>query len=100
MNQLARFTIDQGLEGLEFLLSVPGTVGGGIKINAHFEVEKGEFLGDKLATAALFDPKTGQVKTVDTSYFDFSYDYSKIQKNNMIRSICLMLWENSMNRKM
>src|SRR3989344_6173113 len=33
MNQLARFTIDQGLEGLEFLLSVPGTVGGGIKIN-------------------------------------------------------------------
>src|SRR3990172_8191837 len=45
MNQLARFTIDQGLGGLEFLLSVPGTVGGGLKINAHYEVEKGEFLG-------------------------------------------------------
>ncbi len=79
MNQLARFTIDQGLEGLEFLLSVPGTVGGGIKINAHYQVEKGEFLGDRLVSAILYDPKTRQVKTVDHNYFDFSYDHSKIQ---------------------
>lgn len=79
MNQLARFTIDQGLEGLEFLLSVPGTVGGGIKINAHFEVEKDEFLGDRVASAALFEPKTGEIKTVRKDYFEFSYDHSKIQ---------------------
>ncbi|MBI3282473.1 UDP-N-acetylmuramate dehydrogenase [Candidatus Curtissbacteria bacterium] len=84
MNQLARFTIDQGLEGLEFLLSVPGTVGGGIKINAHFEVEKGEFLGDRLISAALYNPRSGEVKTVNQTYFDFSYDYSKIQKTNEI----------------
>src|SRR3989304_1292419 len=58
MNQLARFTVDQGLEGLEFLLSVPGTVGGGLKINAHFEVEKGEFIGNHLVSASLFNPKT------------------------------------------
>ncbi len=84
MNQLARFTIDQGLEGLEFLLSVPGTVGGGIKINAHFEVEKGEFLGDRLVSSALFDPKTGEIKTVQNDYFDFSYDHSKIQQTGEI----------------
>lgn len=82
MNQLARFTIDQGLEGLEFLLSVPGTVGGGIKINAHFEVEKGEFLGDRLVSAALFDTNSGEVKTVNQHYFEFSYDHSKIQKTD------------------
>jgi UDP-N-acetylmuramate dehydrogenase len=84
MNQLARFTIDNGLEGLEFLLSVPGTVGGGIKINAHFEVEKGEFLGKRLTTAAIFDPKTGEIKTVENDYFNFSYDYSKIQDTGEI----------------
>lgn len=84
MNQLARFTLDQGLEGLEFLLSVPGTVGGGLKINAHFEVEKGEFLGQKLDTAALFDPKTGEVKTVKADYFEFSYDHSRIQETGEI----------------
>lgn len=79
MNQLARFTIDQGLEGLEFLLSVPGTVGGGVKINAHFEVEKGDFLGNHLVSALLLNPKTGGTKNVDRTYFEFSYDYSKIQ---------------------
>ena len=84
MNQLARFTIDQGLEGLEFLLSVPGTIGGGLKINAHFEVERGEFIGDRLASAALFDPKTGEIRTFDNKYFEFSYDHSKIQETNEI----------------
>lgn len=80
MNQLARFTIDQGLSGLEFLLSVPGTVGGGLKINAHYEVEKGEFLGNRLTSAVLFDPKNGEERTVDSKYFDFGYDRSKIQQ--------------------
>lgn len=84
MNQLARFTIDQGLEGLHFLLSVPGTVGGGIKINAHFEVEKEEFIGNNLLKAALFDVNSGIVKTVDQDYFKFAYDYSKIQETGEI----------------
>lgn len=84
MNQLARFTIDQGLEGLEFLLSVPGTIGGGLKINAHFEVEKREFLGSRLVSAVLLNPKTGQIKNVDQAYFEFSYDHSKIQETGEI----------------
>ena len=84
MNQLAHFTIDQGLEGLEFLLSVPGTIGGGLKINAHFEVEKKEFIGDRVVTASLFNPKTGDLKNVDQAYFNFAYDSSKIQKTGEI----------------
>src|SRR3989338_5845208 len=84
MNQLARFTLDQGLAGLEFLLSVPGTVGGGIKINAHFEVEQGEFLGSRLASATLFNPKTAEITEVDQKYFNFSYDHSKIQETGEI----------------
>src|SRR3989344_5889581 len=84
MNQLARFTIDQGLSGLEFLLSVPGTVGGGLKINAHFEVEKGEFIGNRLTSAVLFDWKNGEEKTVDYKYFEFGYDKSKVQQTGEI----------------
>src|SRR3989344_6051757 len=84
MNQLARFTIDQGLEGLEFLLSVPGTVGGGLKINAHYQVEKGEFIGAKLLSATLFDPETGKIKTVEQDYFEFAYDRSNLQKTKEI----------------
>ncbi len=84
MNQLARFTIDQGFEGLEFLLSVPGTVGGGLKINAHYQVEKGEFIGNHLVSAILFDPKTNAAKEVDQSYFKFGYDSSLLQTTNEI----------------
>lgn len=84
MNQLARFTIDQGLEGLEFLLSVPGTVGGGLKINAHFEVDQDQFIGNRLVSAVLFDPKTGQTKNVQRNYFEFGYDKSKIQETNEV----------------
>src|SRR3989344_5046800 len=84
MNQLARFTIDQGFEGLEFLLSVPGTVGCGVKINSHYEVEKGEFIGNTLATATLFDPESGDTKKVDQAYFEFGYDTSKIQETGEI----------------
>lgn len=84
MNRLARFTLDQGLEGLEFLLSIPGTVGGGLKINAHFAVSKGELIGSKVVSAVLFDPKTASIRTVDNKYFEFSYDYSKIQQTQEI----------------
>ncbi len=84
MNQLARFTIDQGLEGLEYLLSVPGTVGGGLKINAHYQVEKNEFIGNRLQSAELFDPKTGNLRTVGHDYFEFAYDHTKIQESGEI----------------
>lgn len=37
MNQLVRFTIEEGLEGLEYQLGLPGTVGGAIYTNAKFK---------------------------------------------------------------
>lgn len=36
MNQLVRFTIEQGLSGLEYALGLPGTVGGAVFTNVHF----------------------------------------------------------------
>lgn len=84
MNRVARYTIDQELQGLEFLLSVPGTVGGGIKINSHYEVEKNEFIGNSLISATLFSPQNGEVRKVDQAYFEFGYDYSKIQETGEI----------------
>lgn len=84
MNQLARYTIDQGFQGLEFLLSVPGTVGGGLKINAHYQVEQNQFIGNQLTQATLFDSKSGKTKSVEAEYFEFGYDESKLQKTGEI----------------
>lgn len=36
MNQLVRFTIEEGLAGLEYQLGLPGTVGGAISTNAKY----------------------------------------------------------------
>ncbi|MBI4084287.1 MAG: FAD-binding protein [Candidatus Levybacteria bacterium] len=36
MNQLVRFTIDQGLSGLEYALGIPGSVGGVVYTNVDF----------------------------------------------------------------
>ncbi len=35
-NQLVRFTIEEGLEGLEYQLGLPGTIGGAIYTNAKY----------------------------------------------------------------
>lgn len=99
MNQMARFTIDQGLEGLEFLLSVPGTIGGGVKINAHFEIEKGEFLGNRLVSAALFSPKNGDIVNVDQQYFDFGYDYSRVQDTGEIVLEAVFRLDRALNKE-
>jgi UDP-N-acetylmuramate dehydrogenase len=37
MNQLVRYTIEEGLEGLEYQLGIPGTVGGAIYTNARYK---------------------------------------------------------------
>src|SRR5258708_5244599 len=37
MNQLVRFTIEEGLSGLEYQLGLPGTVGGAIYTNAKYK---------------------------------------------------------------
>lgn len=36
MNQLVRFTIEEGLSGLEYQLGLPGTVGGSVYTNAKY----------------------------------------------------------------
>lgn len=79
MTKLARYTIEESLEGLEFLISVPGTVGGGLKINSHFQPEKEQFIGNTLYQAILIDG-SGNLKTVDHEYFKFGYDLSILQK--------------------
>lgn len=82
MNQLVRYTIDQGLSGLEYQLGLPGTVGGAIYMNSNFP-RKGVYVGDCVYRARLLT-KNGEVKEVDNSYFGFAYDRSILQGNGEI----------------
>jgi len=81
LNKLSRFSIEEGLRGLEVFLSVPGTVGGAIYNNSHYRPEKDEFIGNHLHSAQLLT-RQGKVKQVDQSYFKFKYDYSILHKTH------------------
>lgn len=78
LNKLVRFTVEEGLGGLEVFLSVPGSVGGGIYNNSHYRPEEDEFIGNLLYQATIIDQQ-GNLKDVPQSYFKFNYDYSILQ---------------------
>lgn len=82
MNQLVRFTIEEGLGGLEYQLGLPGTVGGGVYMNSNFP-RKGVYVGDCLFKALLIT-KSGEIKDVENSYFSFAYDKSILQETGEI----------------
>jgi len=82
MNQLVRFSIEQGLSGLEYQLGLPGTVGGAIFMNSNFP-KKDAYVGDALYKATILT-KDGEIKEVDNSYFKFGYDKSILQETNEI----------------
>lgn len=82
MNQLVRFTIEQGLGGLEYQLGLPGTVGGAIFMNSNFPKQKA-YVGDCVYRAKLLT-EDGEVKEVDKTYFNFSYDKSILQETGEI----------------
>lgn len=81
-NQLVRFTIEEGLEGLEYQLGLPGAVGGAVFMNSNFPKTK-SFVGDCVYKATILT-KEGEIKEVDKSYFKFAYDKSILQETGEI----------------
>lgn len=77
-NKLVRFTVEEGLGGLEAHLGLPGTVGGAIFMNSKW-TKPVSFIGDAVYQATILTPKN-ETKIVDRSFFRFAYDTSIIQK--------------------
>lgn len=82
MNKLVRFTVEEGLAGLEMQLGLPGSVGGAIYMNSKWTHPEG-CVGDAVYQATILTP-AGEVKAVPKSYFQFAYDTSSIQKTGDI----------------
>lgn len=81
-NRLVRYTIDEGLQGIEMHLGLPGTVGGAVYQNSKWTKPTG-FVGDVVYQAQILTP-TGELKIVPATYFQFGYDQSSIQKTKDI----------------
>jgi UDP-N-acetylmuramate dehydrogenase len=83
INGLVRWTIQRGLAGLERWAGTPGTVGGAIHGNAHFD---GRLLGGMVAAVGLVDLE-GTVSRVVQSEMGFGYDESRVCRTGE-----LVLW--------
>lgn len=82
MNQFVRYTVEEGLAGLEMQLGLPGTVGGAVYMNSKWTHPTG-YVGDGVYQAKILTPEN-EVKVVPKSYFQFAYDTSSIQKTKDI----------------
>jgi UDP-N-acetylmuramate dehydrogenase len=78
LEELLRFSVKEGLSGLEFMSGIPGTVGGAVYGNAGaFKKSIGEFVKEAL----LLDRKGEQVQ-VERDYFEFRYRHSILKKKH------------------
>ncbi len=78
-----------GIVGLEYFAGIPATVGGSIYMNAHGGPY---FFGQFLQSARLLDGQN--VKDVPADYFDFAYDFSKLQQTGeIVLDATLCLWK-------
>jgi UDP-N-acetylmuramate dehydrogenase len=94
INKLVRFTVEEGLAGLEMHLGLPGSVGGAVCMNSKWTKPMGS-VGDTLYKAVILT-KDNEVRQVEKSYFQFSYGMSSIQKNDdvLIQLVFLLKKEN------
>lgn len=80
INGLVRWTVGQGLAGLEAWAGTPGTVGGALYGNAHFQ---GRNIGDLVRDVQVVTP-AGDVVTLQQSEMRFAYDASRLQTTREI----------------
>lgn len=78
MLRLASFAQQNGLTGLEFAHGIPGSVGGGVYMNAG---AYGGEISQVLESCLIFDKTQGMLFIVDGEDCDFSYRHSIFMEN-------------------
>lgn len=80
MALLVKASLDAKLEGLEYFLGVPGTLGGSIYNNAHY---LSHLIGDYVNRVRVID-QDGNDTWLTQAECDFGYDHSRFQKSHEI----------------
>ena len=83
--ELSRFLKSKNLSGGEFLLGIPGTVGGALSMNAGCYGY--EFL-DYVETFEYFDLKSKKIKQIHKSQINYGYRFTDIN-NSIILSVTM-----------
>jgi len=76
INGLVRHAVQSGLAGLAAWAGTPGTVGGAVFGNAHFE---GRWIAHDLVSVRVLG-NDGGVRSIPTAEMEFAYDASRLQR--------------------
>lgn len=76
LNGLVRWMVSRGLSGLEVWAGTPGTVGGAVYGNAHFQ---GRLIGDAIETVGVIS-RQGELTEVPREAMEFTYDNSRLRR--------------------
>lgn len=80
INALVRWTVARGLGGIEAWAGTPGTVGGAIHGNAHWQKAN---IGDMVESVRIAG-RDGSLRQVDHDRMEFGYDASRLQRSGEI----------------
>ena len=87
MMKLCRFALENSLTGLEFAYGIPGTVGGGVFMNAG---AYGGEIKDVLKSCTVVTGK-GEIKELDASQLELSYRHSALMESGDV--VCEAVFE-------
>jgi len=79
MPDLITYCLKNNIIGLEEFSGIPGTVGGSVYINLHYF---NFLLAQFLVSGTIIHKKTGNILTVDSSWFNFGYNDSQLHKKD------------------
>ena len=85
--EIARFYKDKNLINAEFLIGIPGSVGGAVKMNAG---AYGWEFSDILSSIEVYNLVTKKIETLDKDDINFSYRSSSNLENKVIISATLI----------
>jgi len=80
INGLVRYTIGHGLAGLADWAGTPGTVGGAVRGNAHFQ---GRMISE-LVVSVCVAAADGTTRQIPVSEMEFGYDRSRLQRTREV----------------
>lgn len=75
---IAKILLEKNLSGLEFLIGIPGSIGGAITMNSSAH---GQAIEDVIESAEVIDLYTNEIRTMSKADLQLSYRNSFIEKN-------------------
>jgi UDP-N-acetylmuramate dehydrogenase len=81
LNVLVRFAAQHGLQGLEFCVGIPGSVGGGLATNAG---AWGNSLGEVVKSVVIYDPRKRETQRLAKDRITFEYRKSDLASRGVV----------------